>query len=66
MRWTAEAETWKGVEVVEEAKTLKGLMWLISTSHEDTDAHYKKTGINGVYYYESPGGKHYTIRRESA
>ena len=63
MRWTAEAETWRGVEIVEEAKTLKELMWILSTGHEDTDAHYEKSGTMGIYFYTAPRGEIYKLER---
>ena len=61
--------TWKATndgKVVEAARTKADLMWLLTTTHEDVRGHATRTAVSGLYYYTSPRGKIYTIRREGA
>ncbi len=67
-RWIAETEraetgeTW----IAEEASTLREVFWLVSTLHMDEDGRPQRSGRPGLYYYTSPRGKQYTIRRVEA
>ena len=66
-RWTAKAER-EGtgqMEIVEEAPTYAEVVWLVTSGHEDTKGRPTRVRA-GLYRYESPRGKFYTIQKESA